>query len=113
MVRLVLRVLKISVSIFRRELTRIIYMCLPYVFRSQIPKRFAVKVEQGRQSAWDPASFEDQEDLRGHQCLQTASAGRLRKDFLVGGFLSSSSFTLQWAADPYGDHDTSNSLQRP
>ncbi len=36
-----------------------------------------------------------------------------KEDFLVGRFLSSSSFTLQWAADPYGDHDTSNSLQRP
>ncbi len=71
--RLAPRVLKISVSISRRELTHIIYLYLLQPFGSQIPERFTFKVKQGRQSEWDPASFEGQEDLGGHQCLQTTS----------------------------------------
>ncbi len=61
MALLVPRVLKISVSTFRRELTTINYLCLPaQAFPSQIPQRSAFKVEQ---AAWNPGFFECEKDL--------------------------------------------------
>ncbi len=42
------------------------------------------------------------------QRVQTA-----KEDFLVGGLLSSLSFTLERAADPYNDHGMSRSLRCP
>ena len=112
MVRLAPHALKISVSIFRRKLTNNIYLCLLQAFVLRYLNDVLSKLNKegkpsGIQHLLKAKKISD--DISAYrQRVQTA-----KEDFLVGGLLSSLSFTLERAADPYNDHDMSRSLRCP
>ncbi len=112
MVRLAPHALKISVSIFRRKLTNNIYLCLLQAFVLRYLNDLLSKLnKEGKPSGI-------RRFLKVKKISEDISAYRQRvhaakEDFLVGGSLSSLSFTLEWAADPYDDHDTTSTLRCP
>ncbi len=113
MVLLAPRVSKISVSIFRRELTRIVdlYFLMQSMHRCMVDLHS--KLNGGRRdqrSIWQylraKKVSDDINNLR--QRVQA-----IQDSFLVGGSLSLLSITRERAADPYNDHDAIRTLRCP